>query len=132
VENNKTRSKPMFALGVAILVGAFLLLILSAGHPPAEGLALNAGGRASTLDQLPPSQGPTSTAPGPTDATLTDRLRQETGAGYASLITPRLAKPASSAPTWSILFPSRLTLLRNPHRKMWRDGFWTPMANSSA
>ena len=65
MESNKTRSRLMFALGVAILVGAFLLPVL------------NAGDRASALDQVLPSQGPMSTAPGPTDATLTDRLRQE-------------------------------------------------------
>ena len=65
--SNKTRSRLMFALGVAILVGAFLLLVL------------NADGGVSAVGPPPPSQGETSTAPGPSDATLTDRLRQETG-----------------------------------------------------
>ena len=46
MKSNEARSKLIFALGAAILVGAFLLLVL------------NAGDRVSALDQLPSSQEP--------------------------------------------------------------------------
>jgi C1A family cysteine protease len=46
MENNKARTKLMFALGVAILVGVFLLVVLSAS------------GRVFAVGLLPPSQGP--------------------------------------------------------------------------
>jgi C1A family cysteine protease len=46
MKSNGARSKLMFGLGVAILVGAFLMLVL------------NAGGRVFAVGPLPPSQGP--------------------------------------------------------------------------
>ena len=54
MRSSKAVSKPTLALGAAILVGAFLLLVLS----PAEGLALNAGGQVFAVGSLPPSPEP--------------------------------------------------------------------------
>jgi hypothetical protein len=51
MRSNRARSKLMFTLGAAILLGAFLLLVLS----PVEGLVLNAGGRAYAVGLLPTS-----------------------------------------------------------------------------
>jgi C1A family cysteine protease len=68
MNSHKARSKLMFALGAAILVSVFVLLVLS----PAEGLVLNAGGRVSAVGSFPPllaASLPTATtqADGPVD-----------------------------------------------------------------
>jgi len=53
MKSDRSRARLMCALGAAVLIGASLLLVLS----PAEGLMLNAGGRAFAVGPLPPSKG---------------------------------------------------------------------------